>query len=49
MTVFNAAVGLGVKCAVGEGNDLSAVSEIDRTNSVIATGRRCVSCMCLWL
>lgn len=42
----------GITCSAGKVNDLSTVNEIDTSYSVasvVATGRRCVSCMCLWL
>lgn len=46
--VFLSNVVVGFEYAAGKGNDLSVVSDIDASNS-IATGRRCVSCMCFLL
>lgn len=47
--MFISNVVVRLEYAAGKGNDLSAIDDIDTSNSIIATGRRCVSCMCFWL
>ena len=38
-----------VMCFAGKGEGISAACEMEISSSPVNAGRRCVSCMCLWL